>query len=116
MIDNFFVKLKLWVTNYTICLLRAGEEVLVGGQAVVEGVVMRSRRSYSGAVRRQDGSIAIKKDYLSQPSSKARLRWLPVIRGILTLGQAFTLGVRALKFSTDEMLRGQVEQWDTKNK
>jgi uncharacterized protein YqhQ len=116
MTDYILFRLKLWVSSYTICLLRAGEEVLVGGQAVVEGVMMRSRRSYSVAVRRQDGSIAIKKDYLSQPSSMDKLRGVPVIRGILTLGQAFTLGVRALKFSTDEMHRGQVEKWNTKNK
>jgi len=116
MTDNILIKLKLWVTNFTVCLLSAGEEVLVGGQAVVEGVMMRSRRSYSVAVRRQDGSIAIKKDYLSEPSSKDKLRGIPVLRGILTLGQAFTLGVRALKFSTDEMLRGQSEQWGTNDK
>jgi uncharacterized protein YqhQ len=113
---NILYKLKLWVINYTICLLRTGEEVLVGGQAVIEGVMMRSRRSYSVAVRRQDGSIAIKKDYIPHPSLKDRLRGIPVIRGILTLGQAFTLGIRALKFSTDEKLRGQVEQCDTKHR
>lgn len=114
MANNFLYKLKLWVTNFTIWLLRSGEEVLVGGQAVVEGVMMRSRRSYSIAVRRLDGSIAIKKDYLSQPSLRNKLWGIPVVRGIMTLAQAFTLGVRALKFSTDEMLRGQAEQCDAK--
>jgi uncharacterized protein YqhQ len=115
MTDKIFFELRLWVTNLTICLLRSSEEVLVGGQAVVEGVMMRSRRSYSIAVRKMDGSIAIKKEYLSHPSSKNKLWGIPVVRGIMTLGQAFTLGVRALKFSTDEMLRGQAEQCDAKN-
>ncbi|HKZ42957.1 MAG TPA: hypothetical protein VJ044_18505, partial [Candidatus Hodarchaeales archaeon] len=55
---------RLWVANLTIFLLNAGEDVLVGGQAVFEGVMMRSPRSYSVAVRRPDGSVVVKKDLL----------------------------------------------------
>jgi uncharacterized protein YqhQ len=104
MIDRLVSFLKLWIANLTIFLLKAGEEVLVGGQAVFEGVMMRSPRSYSIAVRRSDGSIVVKKDYLPRPSDRRPFWGYPLIRGIMTLGQAFTLGVRALKFSTDQIL------------
>lgn len=68
--------------------------------------MMRSPRSYSIAVRRADGSIVVKKGYLLRPGDRKRLWSFPLFRGIATLGQAFTLGVRALKFSTDQMLEG----------
>ena len=95
--------LKLWITNFTLFLLKAGEEVLVGGQAVFEGVMMRSPRSYSIAVRKPDGTIAVKKDYLPRVDYKSFWRY-PVFRGMKTLGQAFTLGIRALKFSTEQII------------
>ncbi|MSO22962.1 MAG: DUF1385 domain-containing protein [Acidobacteria bacterium] len=96
--------LKLWIANLTVFLLKAGEEVLVGGQAVFEGVMMRSPKSYSIAVRKPDGTIVVKKDYLPRPADRRALWGYPLLRGIATLGQAFTLGVRALRFSTDQVL------------
>jgi uncharacterized protein YqhQ len=104
MMNEFLWKIELWVVRFTVFLLRAGDEVLIGGQAVFEGVMMRSPRSYSIAVRKADQSIVTKKDYLSRPAERSRILQLPIIRGVVTLGQAFTLGVRALKFSTDQVL------------
>ena len=98
--------MKLWIANFTIFLLNAGEDVLVGGQAVFEGVMMRSPRSYSIAVRKGDGSIAVKKDLLQRPPDRKSIWGYPVIRGVSILGQAFTLGIRALKFSSDQILSG----------
>lgn len=98
--------LKLWIANLTVFLLKAGEDVLVGGQAVFEGVMMRSPKSYSIAVRKPDGTIVVKKDYLPRPSDRRAVWRYPLLRGIATLGQAFTLGVRALRFSTDQVLNG----------
>ncbi len=106
MIERLIWNTKLWTANFTVFLLKAGEEVLVGGQAVFEGVMMRSPRSYSIAVRKRDGSIVVKKDYLPRPAERRRLWRFPLLRGVATLGQAFTLGIRALKFSTDQMLDG----------
>ena len=51
-------------------LLQAPEEVLMGGQAVIEGVMMRSPHSYAVAVRQPSGGIAVAKDYLEKPSEK----------------------------------------------
>ena len=104
MMSSWVWNLKLWIANLTVFLLKAGEEVLVGGQAVFEGVMMRSPKSYSIAVRKPDGTIVVKKDYLPRPVDRRALWGYPLLRGIATLGQAFTLGVRALRFSTDQVL------------
>ena len=106
MTSSWIWNLKLWIANLTVFLLKAGEEVLVGGQAVFEGVMMRSPKSYSIAVRKPDGTIVVKKDYLPRPADRRALWGYPLLRGIATLGQAFTLGVRALRFSTDQVLSG----------
>src|SRR5262245_6642100 len=104
MMNCWIWNLKLWIANLTVFLLKAGEEVLVGGQAVFEGVMMRSPKSYSVAVRKPDGTIVVKKDYLLRPADRRVFWGYPVLRGIATLAQAFTLGVRALRFSTDQIL------------
>lgn len=80
--------------------LQAAEaEFLIGGQAVIEGVMMRSPHAYAVAVRQPDGALATERRLWSRPSEKFRLwRW-PVLRGLAVLGQAMALGVRALKFS-----------------
>ena len=106
MVTSWAWNLKLWIANLTVFLLKAGEDVLVGGQAVFEGVMMRSPKSYSIAVRKPDGTIVVKKDYLPRPSDRRAVWRYPLLRGIATLGQAFTLGVRALRFSTDQVLNG----------
>jgi len=112
MMTSWAWNLKLWIANLTVFLLKAGEEVLVGGQAVFEGVMMRSPKSYSIAVRKPDGTIVVKKDYLPRPADRQALWGYPLLRGIATLGQAFTLGVRALRFSTDQVLSGLVAKED----
>lgn len=75
------------------------EELLVGGQAVVEGVMMRAPHSFCVAVRRPQGDIAVHSEAVERPSE--RFPWLryPVLRGLGTLGQALRLGIRALNYS-----------------
>ena len=73
MTSSWIWNLKLWIANLTVFLLKAGEEVLVGGQAVFEGVMMRSPKSYSIAVRKPDGTIVVKKDYLPRPADRRAL-------------------------------------------
>ncbi len=77
MMTSWIWNLKLWIANLTVFLLKAGEEVLVGGQAVFEGVMMRSPKSYSIAVRKPDGTIVVKKDYLPRPSDRRALWGYP---------------------------------------
>jgi uncharacterized protein YqhQ len=85
-------------------LFQGPEEVLVGGQAVIEGVMMRSPHSYAVAVRRPNGSIAIGQDYLARPSEKHPWLRYPILRGLATLGQAMALGIRALKYSAEHAI------------
>ena len=85
--------------------LENGEETtLVGGQAVMEGVMMRAPHSYCTAVRKPNGEI-ITEGILSIacPRNILCLK-LPILRGLGTLGQAMTLGVKALKFSANAAL------------
>jgi uncharacterized protein YqhQ len=81
-----------------------GEELLVGGQAVIEGVMMRSPHAYCVAVRRQSGGIVTKTGELMRPSERRRIWKYPLLRGLGTLGQALALGIRALRFSADMAL------------
>ena len=69
-----------------------------GGQAVLEGVMIRGQRYVSVAVRRPDGGIAIRCTPLN-PLFTGRLRRLPMVRGVLVLIESLTLGMRALSYS-----------------
>jgi uncharacterized protein YqhQ len=85
--------------------LSSGEdEILVGGQAVIEGVMMRSPKGYSVAVRRQDGTVRVMKDGLLSLAEKWKVFKAPILRGVGVLGQALVLGIRALRFSVEEAI------------
>src|SRR5947208_8158158 len=74
-------------------------DLIVGGQAVMEGVMMRTPSAYAIACRRSDGSIVSTAESLPKWSDK--FKWLntPVLRGGATLIQSMALGVKALNFS-----------------
>lgn len=71
----------------------------VGGQAVIEGVMIRSPQAWSVAVRRPDGEIETRSDDLPRLSSRSRLARVPFVRGVLVLGESLSLGFRALTWS-----------------
>src|SRR5262249_36598449 len=82
-------------------LLFLEEEVLLGGQAVLEGVMMRSPRSMAVAVRKANGEIAVLRRAI--PSLGERypvLKW-PVLRGAVVMIQALVLGISSLNFSAE---------------
>jgi uncharacterized protein YqhQ len=79
--------------------LEGGEETLVGGQAVLEGVMMRSPHAWAIACRKPSGEIVTHSEPLERLSEKHPWMAWPVLRGVVTLGHAMTLGFRALKFS-----------------
>jgi uncharacterized protein YqhQ len=76
----------------------------VGGQAVIEGVMMRSPNSMAIAVRKPSGEIVVKREGLNFFSEKMFFSKLPIIRGILTLISALVLGIRALNYSANQAL------------
>src|SRR5579862_3956201 len=71
----------------------------VGGQAVLEGVMMRSPRSLAVAVRRPDGTIVVREDAWVSLWERVRfLRW-PFVRGAMVLIESLFNGIQALNFS-----------------
>jgi len=86
-------------------ILESGEETtLVGGQAVMEGVMMRAPHSYCVAVRKPNGEIVTEQMPLPRMADKHKIFKYPIFRGIGTLFQAMSLGMKALKFSADVSL------------
>jgi uncharacterized protein YqhQ len=83
-------------------LFQSEPEALMGGQAVIEGVMMRAPHSFAVAVRRPGGAIAVTQDFLERPSEKYPWLKYPVLRGLGTLGQALVLGIRALRYSAQQ--------------
>jgi uncharacterized protein YqhQ len=86
-------------------ILESGEDTLVGGQAVMEGVMMRSPHSYCVAVRKSNGDIVTEQHAQPKASDIYPIFKLPILRGLGTLGQAMWLGIKALQFSTNVLLQ-----------
>src|SRR5438034_1556863 len=79
----------------------------IGGQAVLEGVMMRSPSSWAVAVRKPDGKIAQVVNEIASPMAKRRIWRLPVIRGVIALGESLAIGFRALAISANYAAAGQ---------
>lgn len=80
------------------------EKINVGGQAVIEGVMMRAPRSVAIAVRRPNGEIVVKKEYMAPLSERYPVVKLPIIRGAVALFQSLMIGIKALNFSANESI------------
>lgn len=76
-------------------------DLIVGGQAVIEGVMMRTPSAYAIAVRKSDGTIVHTADKLPKWSDKYKWLNIPVLRGGATLIQSMALGVKALNYSAN---------------
>ena len=74
----------------------------VGGQAVIEGVMMRAPNKWAVAVRRPDGVIEAVSHELPRLSARSRWARIPFIRGVLVLGESLSLGFRALSWSAQK--------------
>lgn len=87
---------RLWPVLRAAVAAPAG---MVGGQAVIEGVMMRSVGNWSVAVRIPDGDIDVQ-DFPIRPLAAGR-RWLqvPIIRGVIALGESLVIGMKALSIS-----------------
>ncbi|MGZ3560054.1 MAG: DUF1385 domain-containing protein, partial [Thermodesulfobacteriota bacterium] len=85
------------------------DRLRVGGQAVIEGVMMRSPNSMAVAVRRPNGEIVVKRERLDFFSEKKFLSKLPLVRGVINLLSALVLGMKALNFSANQSLEEEQE-------
>jgi uncharacterized protein YqhQ len=102
--------LRLAAHTQLLPVLESGEETtLIGGQAVMEGVMMRAPHSYCVAVRKPGGEIVTETKPIERLSEKNKLWMLPMLRGLATLGQAMVLGIRSLQFSANVQLEAEQE-------
>ena len=89
--------------------LESGEETLVGGQAVLEGVMMRSPHAWAIACRKPSGEVVTMSEPLERPSEKHKWMAWPIVRGVMTLGYAMNLGYRALRFSANVAIEDMMQ-------
>jgi len=75
--------------------------VSYGGQAVLEGVMMRSASNWAVAVRTQEGDITEVVQEITSPMSRRRIWRLPIVRGVIALGESLAIGFRALAISAN---------------
>lgn len=91
----------------------------IGGQAVMEGIMMRNGSKYSVAVRKENGEIEVKKETYKGVGSKCKLFRLPFIRGIFSFVDSLVLGMKSLNYSAslfmedgeEEEEPGRFEKW-----
>lgn len=102
--------LRFLVSLQLLPILEGGEETLVGGQAVVEGVMMRSPHAWGIAIRKPSGEVITHSETLQRPSEKRKWLGWPFVRGLATLGQAMRLGFIASKFSLNVGLESIAEK------
>src|SRR5215467_12186752 len=103
--------LRFLISLQLLPALESGEETtLVGGQAVVEGVMMRSPHAWGIAIRKPSGEITTHSAALQRPSEKHKWLGWPFVRGLATLGQAMRLGFVASKFSLNAGLESIAEE------
>ncbi|MBU5611465.1 DUF1385 domain-containing protein [Geomonas azotofigens] len=79
-------------------------KINIGGQAVLEGVMMRAPRSMAIAVRRPDGDISVKSETVIPLSERFPITKLPIVRGAVALFSSLIVGIKALNFSANEAL------------
>ena len=94
----------------------AKPELAIGGQAVIEGVLMRTNEKYAIAVRQPNGRIIVKKEKYVSRTKKNKFLGLPLIRGVIMLWETLTLGYKALTFSANQSLADDSQDKKQENK
>jgi uncharacterized protein YqhQ len=90
------------------------DKIHVGGQAVIEGVMMRAPRSVAIAVRRPDGEIVVKKELVIPLSERFPIVKLPIVRGAVALFSSLIIGIKALNFSANEAMTDDEKEKEKK--
>ena len=85
------------------------EPIFYGGQALIEGVMMRGRSAYTLAVRRPDGEIEIIDKSLPDPAQRRRVLKWPIIRGVVAFGSSMAVGFKTLAQSADIAMQDDAE-------
>jgi uncharacterized protein YqhQ len=80
------------------------KELVLGGQAVIEGVMMKGPLAYAVAVRKASGEIRVRDFPLVESAARKRIARIPLVRGVVTMAAMLAIGYRALQFSADEAM------------
>ena len=99
---------RLW-RLLSLPLVAKQSKMMSGGQAVIEGVMMRSPSYWSLAVRRPNGEVAEVWHPVDSLMKRHLIFRLPVIRGVMALGESLAIGFRALAISTEYAAEGEEE-------
>ncbi|MFZ2950054.1 MAG: DUF1385 domain-containing protein [Desulfuromonadaceae bacterium] len=92
------------------------DKIHVGGQAVIEGVMMRAPRSVAIAVRRPDGEIIVRKELVVPLSERFPIVKLPILRGAVALFTSLIIGIKALNFSANEAMTEDEKEKENEKK
>ena len=82
----------------------------VGGQAVIEGVMMRSKDRVATAVRKPDGEIVVKTEDYQSLTARRKLLGLPIVRGVVVFAEMLVIGIKTLNFSAEIAVQAMDEQ------
>src|SRR6266850_4723129 len=86
---------------------------MVGGQAVLEGVMMRGPGNWAVAVRTPSGEIAQVSKSIDSAMARHRVFRLPVIRGVIALGESLAIGFRALAISANYAAQAETKEGES---
>ena len=91
----------------------------IGGQAVIEGIMMRNGNDYAVAVRKPDQTIEVKKDQYIGLNARWHMKKIPIIRGVLSFIDSLVLGMSTLTYSAsffeDEEETEKAKEKDSKS-
>ena len=82
----------------------------IGGQAILEGIMMKNGEYYACAVRREDKSIAVDRQRYVSLTDRYPLFRLPFVRGVFSFADSMILGMRALNWSAEIYAEGEEEE------
>ncbi|GAB4228074.1 MAG: DUF1385 domain-containing protein [Deltaproteobacteria bacterium] len=83
---------------------RQSAELVLGGQAVIEGVMMKGPLAYAVAVRKASGEIRVRDFPLAESAARKRIAKVPLVRGVAAMAAMLAIGYRALQYSADEAM------------
>jgi len=91
-----------------------GKKLNVGGQAVIEGVMMRGKNKVAIAIRKADGAITVKQQEIKPYAERCKFLGLPLVRGVVALVESMTLGIQALTYSANQVAdeEEEISPWE----
>ncbi len=93
--------------------IKPEKKVSIGGQAVIEGVMMRGKTAMATAVRDADGIIRIESERIKSPEKKGRFLRLPIVRGVVSFIQSMVGGTKTLMRSAEVFGEGEPSKFET---